>query len=270
MKIALLQMNSGIDPVANLAWLDTHIGDAAAAGAVMVFAPEMSVLLDSDAARSAPHVVPEAQSAMLSGMRESCARHRIWLHSGSIPVQSERDSALRANRSHIIDDMGNIVTRYDKIHLFDVDLPGGESWRESSRFARGERAVVCDTPVGRLGLAICFDLRFPALFGKLVDKGAEVIAVPAAFTVSTGKAHWEILLRARAIETGCFVIASAQCGHHGDGRKTYGHAMVIDPWGQVLCDVNDEIGMRIVELDSEIRTTARAAIPMIRNRTSFH
>ena len=171
------------------------------------------------------------------------------------------------NRAFVIDDNGAIVGRYDKMHLFDVDLPTGESWRESAVYAGGAEAVmVAGTPVGDLGLAICYDLRFPALFERLTDAGAEVLAVPAAFTVPTGEAHWHVLLRARAIEAGVFIVAAAQSGEHADGRRTYGHSLVVDPWGEMLLDMGEGIGVGFADLDLARVAEVRSRLPAIRHR----
>ena len=170
-------------------------------------------------------------------MRDAAARHGLWLHLGSLALR--RDDGRFANRGFVIDAAGEVRARYDKIHLFDVDLPTGESWRESAAYAPGERAIVVDTPLGRLGLSICYDLRFPDLYRALSDAGATVLSIPAAFTRQTGAAHWHLLLRARAVEAASFVVAAAQSGQHGDGRSTYGHSLVVDPWGDVVVDAGE-------------------------------
>ena len=274
---ALVQMTSGIDPDANLAAMDAALAEAAAAGAAMAFFPEMSVLLDRDRARSAPYIAREADSPWPGRLQAMARRHRLWLHTGSMPLLSD-DGERRVNRSHVIAADGSIRARYDKIHMFDVTLPSGEAWRESAAFAGGDAVVVTDTPLGRLGLSICYDLRFPELYRALVDAGATLLAVPAAFTVPTGSAHWHILLRARAIETGCFLFAAAQAGPHADGRTTYGHSLAIDPWGEVLSDggpgvdapaMDGEVArsrVALVPVDASAVETARQAIPLAESR----
>jgi predicted amidohydrolase len=180
-----------------------------------------------------------------------------------------RDDGKLANRGFVIDAAGEIRARYDKLHMFDVDLPTGESWRESAAYAPGSGAVVAGTPAGRLGLSICYDMRFPDLYRALSDAGAEILSVPAAFTVPTGRAHWHILLRARAIEAGCFVIAAAQAGTHEDGRSTYGHSLVVDPWGEVLLDMGEEPGVNFAEIDLARLEDVRARIPALRHRRAI-
>lgn len=264
-RIALFQSRTGIDPEANAADLVHAIAEAAAGGARMLFTPEMSGLLDRDAARAATVLRHEAQDPVLAACRSAAQEHGIWLHLGSLAVRTEEERL--ANRSFVIDASGEIRARYDKIHLFDVDLPTGESWRESSVYRPGTRAVVVgDTPVGALGLSICYDLRFSALFARLAEAGAQTIAVPAAFTVPTGRAHWEVLLRARAIEAGVFIVAAAQCGRHEDGRETYGHSLVVGPWGELLLDMGEEVGVGFVEVDLSRAEDVRQRIPALRHR----
>lgn len=271
---ALVQMTSGIDPAANLAVIDRAMSEAAAHGAAMVFLPEMSLLLDRDRARSAAHVATETESPWPRALQELAQRHGLWLHSGSMPLLAD-DGEQRVNRSHIIAADGSIRARYDKIHMFDVQLPSGENWHESAAYAGGDTFCVVDTPLGALGLSICYDLRFPELYRALVERGATLIAVPAAFTVPTGEAHWHVLLRARAIETACHVLAAAQCGQHADGRATYGHSLAVDPWGAVLADAartdeGNEKGytLTIVPIDAALVGKARGAIPLDRSRST--
>ncbi|MCM8729852.1 carbon-nitrogen hydrolase family protein [Hephaestia sp. GCM10023244] len=267
MKLALLQMTSGIDPAANARTIVAAIAEAAGAGAAMLFTPEMSGLLDRDRARGAAQIATEADDRVLAAVREAAARHGLWVHLGSLALR--RDDGRLANRGFVIDDSGVIRARYDKLHLFDVDLPTGESWRESAAFAGGETAVVADTPAGPLGLSICYDLRFPALFQALSAAGARVLAVPAAFTRPTGAAHWHILLRARAIESAAYVVAAAQTGIHADGRATYGHSLVIDPWGEVLLDMGEAAGLGMVEVDPGAIEAVRARIPVLAHRRAI-
>lgn len=264
MKVALLQMTSGVDPAVNAHSIIDAVAVAAAGGAAMLFTPEMSGLLDSNRARAAGSLHAEAVDPVLAAVRRAAAEHRIWVHIGSLAVREE--GGKLANRAFVIDDQGVIRARYDKLHLFDVDLPTGESWRESASYRSGASAVVVDTPVGRLGLAICYDMRFPDLFRALSDAGATILAVPAAFTRPTGAAHWHVLLRARAIEAAAFVVAAAQTGLHEDGRATYGHSLVIDPWGEVLLDMGEEPGIGFVEIDPARAADVRARIPVLQHR----
>ncbi len=265
--IAVLQMTAGIDPAANAATLEQAIARAAAGGAAMLFTPEMSGLIDRDRSRAAPHLVGEDKDPVLARVRAAAAEHRLWVNLGSLAVR-EADGRL-ANRGYVIDDTGTIRARYDKMHLFDVDLPSGESWRESASYVPGERAVVVDTPVGRLGLAICYDLRFPALFAALTEAGATILSVPAAFTRPTGAAHWHILLRARAIEAGVHLVAAAQTGEHQDGRTTYGHSLVVGPWGDVLLDMDDPAGLGFATIDAGQVDAVRERLPAIRHRRAI-
>lgn len=265
-KIALLQMCSGIDPAANAATLARAAKEAAAAGAVMLFAPEMSAMLDRQRERGSAHIVAEADSTFVAQICEAARRTGIWIHLGSLPVVSEVAGEGWRNRSLVIDGQGVVRARYDKIHLFDVDLPTGERWRESAAYSAGHQSILLDSPAGRLGLTICYDLRFAALFDALGAAGAEIICVPAAFTVPTGEAHWHVLLRARAIEQGCFIIAAAQSGSHEDGRSTYGHSLVVSPWGDVLLDMGTEPGLGFVEIDLQQVSEVRSKIAAIRHR----
>ena len=267
MKAALLQMTSGIDPAANARTLAGGIAEAAAGGAAMLFTPEMSGLLDRDRDRAAGSLVREEADRVLAAVRDAAAKHGIWVHLGSLAVL--REDGRLANRGFVIDAGGAIRARYDKMHLFDVDLPTGESWRESASYAPGERAVTVRTPLGVLGLAICYDLRFPDLFRALSDAGSTILAVPAAFTRPTGAAHWHVLLRARAIEAAAFVIAAAQSGIHEDGRATYGHSLAVDPWGEVLLDMGETAGVGFAEIDPTRTEAARARVPVLRHRRAI-
>jgi predicted amidohydrolase len=267
-KIALFQSNTGIDPEANARALDDAINQAASAGAEMLFTPEMSGLLDRDSARAAKNLRSEDQDLVLAGCREAAKRNRIWLDIGSLAVRVENGKV--ANRGFVVDREGQIRARYDKIHLFDVDLPTGESWRESAVYSAGEGvSLVNGTPVGKLGLTICYDLRFPMLFARIAEAGADVISVPAAFTVPTGRAHWHVLLRARAIEAGLFVVAAAQVGRHEDGRQTFGHSLVVDPWGEVLLDMGEETGVGFAEIDLSRISDVRSRIPALNHRRAI-
>jgi deaminated glutathione amidase len=264
-KIALYQSTTGIDPAANERGLTGAVEQAAAGGAEMLFTPEMSGLLDRDSARAAKNLRAQEQDEVLAACRKAAARHRIWLHIGSLAVLVEDGKV--ANRGFIIDREGEIRATYDKLHLFDVDLPTGESWRESNVYSAGKGVVLVNgTPVGKLGLTICYDLRFPGLFARLAESDADVIAVPAAFTVPTGKAHWHVLLRARAIEAGLFVVAAAQVGHHEDGRHTFGHSLVVDPWGEILLDMGEEPGVGFADIDLKRISDVRSRIPALNHR----
>jgi deaminated glutathione amidase len=263
-RAALLQMTSGIDPAANAATLVDAVAAARAGGAAMLFTPEMSGLLDRDRDRAAGSLVREDEDRVLAAVRDAAAKHGVWVHLGSLAVL--REDGRLANRGFVIDGSGVIRARYDKMHLFDVDLPGGESWRESARYAPGERCVTVGTPLGVLGLAICYDLRFPDLFRALSDAGATLLAVPAAFTRPTGAAHWHVLLRARAIEAAAFVVAAAQTGAHEDGRTTYGHSLAVDPWGEILHDMGEAAGVGFAEIDPARLAAARERVPVLRHR----
>ena len=267
-RIAILQAQSGIDPVANAVRLVDAVHQASAGGAAMLFTPEMSNMLDRDRQRALETARIEIEDQVLAAVRGAAAKVGVWVHLGSIALRGGGDKLI--NRGFVIDAEGEIRARYDKIHLFDVDLPTGESWRESALYEAGDSAVIVrDTPVGTLGLTICYDLRFPALFERLSEAGADVIAVPAAFTVPTGKAHWSVLLRARAIEAGVFVVAAAQAGRHEDGRDTYGHSLVADPWGDVLVEMDDGQGLAFVDLDLDRVAEVRRRIPVLAHRRAI-
>jgi predicted amidohydrolase len=264
-RIALLQTTTGIDPAANAAALVAGIEGAATEGAAMLFTPEMSGLLDRDRERAAPHVVAEAASPVLAAVREAAKEHGLWVALGSLAVA--REDGRWANRSFLVDRTGAIAARYDKIHMFDVELATGEAWRESAAYAPGEAVVTAETPLGKLGLAVCYDVRFPALFEALGRRSCDAIAIPAAFTVPTGMAHWHLLLRARAVEASAFVIAAAQVGEHVDGRRTYGHSLVVDPWGEVVLDMGaDGTGLGFADLDLARIAEVRRQLPSLANR----
>ena len=264
-RIAILQMTSGIDPAANAESLVRAIERAGEGGAAMLFTPEMSGLLDRDRKRAAASIRPEGEDVVLVAVREAAARAGLWVALGSLAV--EREDGRWANRSFLIDGSGAVAARYDKIHMFDVALASGESWRESAAYAPGEAVVTAETPVGKLGLTICYDVRFPALFEELGKQSCDVIAIPAAFTVPTGEAHWHLLQRTRAIEASAFVVAAAQVGEHEDGRRTYGHSLVVDPWGEVLLDMGgDAAGLGFAELDSARIADVRGQLPSLANR----
>ena len=264
-KIAVLQMTSGVDPAANGAFIVDSARQAAGQGARMLFTPEMAGLLDQDRKRAAASIVRESDSPLVRDVGAAAGEHGIWIALG-LPV--EREDGRWANRMLLFDDTGRIAARYDKIHMFDMELDGGESWHESKAYESGDAAVsVGNTPVGRLGLTICYDLRFPALFEELGRQRCDVIATPAAFTVPTGKKHWHLLQRARAVEGSAFVIAAAQVGKHEDGRTTYGHSLVVDPWGEVLLDMADQVpGIGYCDLDLARIADIRRQMPSLANR----
>ena len=269
LRIGVVQPTTGIDPAANALALVAAIAALAARGAQLVFTPEMSGLLDRDRGRAAGAVTAEADDGVLAAVCAAAAAHGVWVALGSLALRPSANAERFVNRSFLIDDRGTVRARYDKVHLFDVDLPGGERYRESASYAPGDAAVLAATPWGPIGLTICYDVRFPALYAALAHAGAALLSVPAAFTRPTGAAHWHVLLRARAIETGCFVVAAAQTGEHADGRATYGHSLVVDPWGEVLLDMGDEPGIDVVDLDLAKVAAARARIPALAHAKSF-
>ena len=269
MKIAISQMRSDSEPERNIADMIAAVDKASEGGAAFCFFPEMALLLDRNRKRASEHVTFEAENPYLEALAMAAKEKRIWLHIGSLPVKSESISGKFANRSIVINDKGEIAARYDKIHLFDVALSTGESWRESDQYVAGDNPILVQTPLGPMGLSICYDLRFPLLYGALVQAGAEIFVVPAAFTVPTGKAHWHTLLRARAIESAAYVIAPAQSGHHADGRRTFGHSLVIDPWGEILLDMGEGEGVGFAEIDLAKVTEARQQIPVVENARSI-
>jgi predicted amidohydrolase len=267
MRVALLQMTAGIDPQANAAVLEAGLAEAAAGGAIICFTPEMSGLLDRDRQRAMPHMRDVSEDIVLARVRTAARANEIWVALGSLAVRGPGNRL--ANRSFVIDAKGEIVAEYDKMHMFDVDVGAGNSWRESAAYAPGDRAVTVETPIGTLGLTICYDLRFPALHAALSAAGATVIACPAAFTVPTGEAHWHVLQRARAIENAAFVVAAAQSGRHEDGRETYGHSLVVDPWGRILLDMGQAPGVGFCDLDLAAVDAVRGKIPVIAHRRTI-
>jgi deaminated glutathione amidase len=266
MKIAVHQMTSGVDAAMNAESMGAAIRAAADNGATFYFAPEMSLLLDRDRKRAASSIYAERDNPWLPAICDAAREAGIWVHLGSLPVVHEGGNGRFANRTLLINDQGKVRARYDKMHLFDVDLATGESWRESSAYLGGDGPVLAETPLGPMGLTICYDMRFPDLYSRLARAGATVFAVPAAFTVPTGKAHWHTLLRARAIESAAFVVAAAQSGTHQDGRQTYGHSLVVDPWGEVLLDLGEGERLGFAEIDLASVDEVRAQIPVHLNR----
>ncbi len=266
-RIAVFQMTSGIDPDANYAAIEKAAIEASHGGAEMLFTPEMAPLLDQDRKRAASWIESDAPDKFIARISELSSEIELGIAIGSIPVKSS--DGKWANRSLFFDEWNSErIVAYDKIHMFDVDLSSGESWRESNAYEPGEKVVTAEnTVIGRLGLTICYDLRFPALFEELGNRRCDAIAIPAAFTKPTGKAHWHILLRARAIEAQAFVIAAAQVGKHEDGRETYGHSLVVDPWGEVLLDMGGEKpGLAFCDIDLDRIAEVRSQIPSLANR----
>ena len=264
---AMIQMRSGLDPAANLAAALELIDAAKEAGADYVLTPEMTNILAAKREQLFAKIVAEEQDATLTTLREVARKLAIYIHIGSLAVKVSPDKA--ANRSFVIDRRGEVVARYDKIHMFDVDLAGGESYRESNTYRPGELAMVADLPWGRLGLTVCYDLRFPALYRALAEAGASFLAIPSAFTRQTGEAHWHVLQRARAIENGCFVFAAAQGGKHENGRETYGHSLVVDPWGRILAEGGTEPGVVMAQVDPSEAVAARSRIPSLHHGRRF-
>ncbi|ABS63357.1 Nitrilase/cyanide hydratase and apolipoprotein N-acyltransferase [Parvibaculum lavamentivorans DS-1] len=265
---ACIQMRAGRDVAQNAATAAALVSDAAAQGAAFVLTPEMTSLLETKSDDLFAHTRVEEKDEALPVFRALAAEKKIWVLIGSLPVKlAERKLA---NRSFLISPEGAIAARYDKIHMFDVDLAGGESYRESKNFEAGREAVIADLPWGRLGLSICYDLRFPQLYRALAQAGADFLTVPAAFTRQTGAAHWHTLLKARAIETGCFVFAPAQGGKHECGRETYGHSLVVAPWGEIIAEADhDEPGIVLAEIDPSRIGEARRRVPSLGHDRGF-
>ncbi len=269
LRIAVIQTCTGIDAEANARALAERLRESAAGGAAIAFTPEMSGRLDRDRERLLGPRMLEVDEPTLAATRAVARETGLWVALGSLAVRRAPDMPLLANRSFLIDGAGAIVARYDKIHAFDVDLGGTQRYRESATFEAGDRAVVADTPWGPLALSICYDVRFPGLWDALARTRPVLAAVPAAFTRPTGQAHWEVLLRARAIELGCFVVAAAQTGRHEDGRETWGHSLVVGPWGEVLLDMGEAPGVGLVDLDLDAVAEARRRIPALDHRRPF-
>ena len=266
-KAALIQMRSGLQPGANIDAAVRYVGDAKSAGAEYVLTPEMTNILAANREQLFAAAVDEEADASLATLREVARKLGIYVHIGSLAVRISPDRA--ANRSFLIDPKGDILARYDKIHMFDVDLAGGESYRESRNYRPGELAVLADLPWGRLGLTVCYDLRFPALYRALAEAGATMLAIPSAFTKQTGEAHWHVLVRSRAIENGCFVFAAAQGGRHENGRDTFGHSLIVDPWGRILAEGDTEPGVIVAEINPAEVASARARIPSLQHGRRF-
>jgi predicted amidohydrolase len=266
-KAGLVQMCSGRDVARNVADATALIREAAAGGAQYVQTPEVTTLMELERKRLFAVIDPEETSAPLAAFRSLAAELGIWLHIGSMGVKLSPEKI--ANRAYLIAPDGQVAARYDKIHMFDVDLPSGESYRESNSYQAGERAVVADLSWGKLGLTICYDLRFPQLHRALAQAGAVMIAGPAAFTRVTGEAHWHTLLKARAIESQCFVLAAAQGGRHEHGRDTYGHSLVISPWGEVLAEGGVQPSVIFADIDLGLVEQARSRVPSLTHDRTF-
>jgi deaminated glutathione amidase len=273
MRIGLVQLTVSDDPVENLPVTLDLVRRAAASGAGFILTPELTNGLSSNRARQRRLFRPEDQDATLAALRDQARAAGIWLLIGSLGLLTDDPDGRFANRSFLIGPDGGIVARYDKIHMFDVNVSEAEVYRESEGYRPGLRAVLADTPIGRIGMTVCYDLRFPVLYRQLAQAGAQVLTVPAAFNHITGAAHWEVLLRARAIETGAFVLAPAQTGFHperdGKGRRTHGHSLVVSPWGEVLADAGAEPGVTLAELDLSEVAQARHRIPSLSHDRGF-
>jgi predicted amidohydrolase len=260
-------MCSGLEPHENLASALALIDEAKRAGADYLLTPEMTNILALKRDHLFAKIVAEDQDITLATLREVARKLSVYIHIGSLAIKASPEKAV--NRSFLIDRKGEVAARYDKIHMFDVDLAGGESYRESDNYRSGEVAVVADLPWGRLGLTVCYDLRFPALYRALAEASASFLAIPSAFTRQTGEAHWHVLQRARAIENGCFVFAAAQGGKHENGRETFGHSLIVDPWGGILAEGGTEPGVFIAEIDPAEVAVARGRIPSLRHGRRF-
>ena len=264
---AMIQMRSGLTPAANVDAAAALIAEAKAAGADYVQTPEMTNLLAANREQLLKTIVEEKADPSLAAFRDMARKHSLHVHVGSLAVKHSDDRA--SNRAFLLDPQGEIVARYDKIHMFDVDLGNGETYRESNNYTPGESAVLADLPWGRLGITICYDVRFPALYRALAEAGATMLTVPSAFTKQTGAAHWHILNRARAIENGCFVMAAAQGGKHENNRETFGHSLIVDPWGRVLAEGGTEPGVIMAEIDPAEVAKARSRIPSLQHGRRF-
>jgi predicted amidohydrolase len=265
-RLACVQLTAGNDMTANIAAAERLVRDAARE-ADFIALPECALMLEPNRRLAIEKAAPEASHPGLAAFRALAQDTGRWLLVGSLTIRLDGDQL--ANRSFLIDKAGGVVARYDKIHMFDVQLPGGESYRESATYRPGTAAQVVPTPFGRLGMTVCYDVRFPQLYRALGHAGAELLSVPSAFTVPTGRAHWHVLLRARAIETGAYVFAPAQCGEHAGGRLTYGHSLIVDPWGAVIAEAGEQPGVITAEIDLAKVTEARRAVPSLSHDRPF-
>ena len=272
---ACVQFTAARDYEPNIRVVSEMVRRARDSGADLVLTPENTGLMEPIGKLRREKARDEANHPVLAALREVARETGAWLLLGSIAVDVSREPGIAegerrlANRSYLIDAAGAIVARYDKIHMFDVDLAGGESYRESNAFRPGDRAVLASTPWGVLGMTVCYDLRFPQLYRALAQAGADFLAIPSAFTAPTGRAHWHVLLRARAIENGSFVFAPAQCGEHAEGRRTYGHSLIVDPWGEVMADGGEQIGIVSARIDTGRIAEARQMVPSLRHDRAF-
>lgn len=266
-RLACVQVNAGNEIAPNVEIAAGLVRQAAEQGADFISLPECVALLEPDRDALFQKSSAEADDQALYAFRALARELGVWLHVGSLAVLSE-DGRI-ANRTFLIAPTGDVTAKYDKIHMFDVDLAGGESYRESNTYQPGAQAVIADLPWGRAGLTICYDVRFPALYGHLAAAGADFIGVPSAFTRTTGRAHWHVLLRARAIETGCWVFAAAQCGDHAAGRQTYGHSLIVDPWGEIVAEADEAPGIIFADIDAARVSEARRAVPSLANARAF-
>ncbi|MCB1474171.1 MAG: carbon-nitrogen hydrolase family protein [Rhodobiaceae bacterium] len=266
-RAACVQLRTGRDVAANIAAAEALIRAAAGGGAHYIQTPEQTALMELERKVLFATIVAEDDDPALKRFRALAAELGVWLHIGSLAIRIGEQQA--ANRAFVIAPDGAIAARYDKVHMFDVDLPSGERYRESATYAPGSKAVVVDLPWLRLGVTICYDLRFAALYRSLAKAGAGMLAIPAAFTQVTGEAHWHVLQRARAIETGSFIVSAAQGGHHENGRHTYGHSLIIDPWGRVVAEAGQEPGIIVADIDSAACDEARARIPALQHDRAF-
>jgi predicted amidohydrolase len=268
LRVAALQMRSGTDTARNAADFEALVREAAGQGARYVQSPEMTGALQRDRESLFASLRPQSSDLVVGAAARLAGELGIYVHVGSTAIA--RDDGKVANRAFLFDPSGNLITTYDKIHMFDVDLDNGESWRESNTYEPGRETVIADLPEARLGLAVCYDLRFPQLFRAQALAGAQILTTPAAFTRQTGEAHWHILLRARAIENGAWVVSAAQGGRHEDGRETFGHSMVVDPWGHIVAEADhDEPGVIVADIDVSASAAARAKIPNLKNAREF-
>lgn len=266
-RAACLQLNSGNDLEANLAIVRKLAGEAARSGAQFLLAPEYALMMDGSGRVMRERALDADGAPALAALQSLAREHKVWLLIGSLTVRT--DEARIANRSYLISDDGRVVATYDKIHMFDATLPDGKVIRESSAYRPGDRAVVADTPWGRMGLTVCYDLRFPALFRALAQAGAQFITVPASFQRQTGKSHWHALLKARAIENECFILAPAMCGDHPGNRQTYGHSLIIDPWGEILAEAGEGVEVVYANIDSARVAHVRGMIPSLEHDRTF-
>ncbi|MES2433128.1 MAG: carbon-nitrogen hydrolase family protein [Pseudomonadota bacterium] len=273
MRAGLVQLTVGDDPAANLVVTQARIAEAVAGGAGFVLTPECTNLLSSSREHQGRVMRHEDDDATLAALRDQATKAGVWLLIGSLGVLTQDADGRFANRSFLISPTGDIAARYDKIHMFDVNVSETEVYRESAGYRPGTKAVVADTPFAKIGMTVCYDVRFPHLYRRLAQGSAQIITVPAAFNHITGAAHWHTLLRARAIETGCFVLAPAQTGFHpethGKGRNTYGHSLAIAPWGDILADADTEPGVTLVDLDLDAVTKARTRVPSLMHDREF-